>query len=86
MQAEHDQRKAAEGEAHQQDYSGADMIGKITHRGLGQAGYHGKDGQGKAKLDVADAELVLQKGEQHRQHEHMEMTDPMGRRNRGKGA
>jgi hypothetical protein len=86
MQAEHDQRKAAQGKAHQQDFAGADMIGKITHRRLGQAGYDGKDGKGKAKLDVADAELILQKGEQHRQHEHMEMTDPMGGRNRRKGA
>jgi hypothetical protein len=86
VQAEHDQRKAAQDQSHQQDLAGADMIGKIAHRRLGQAGYDGKDGEGEAKLDVADAQLVLQKGEQHRQHEHVEMTDPMGRRNRGEGA
>ena len=86
MQAEHDQRKAAERKAHQQDLAGADMIGKIADRRLGQAGCDGEDGQRKAEFNVADAELCLEKGEQHRQHEHMEMTDPMGRRNRGQRA
>ena len=59
MQAEHDQRAAAEGEADQQDFAGADMVGEIADRRLGQAGDHGEDGQGKAKLDIADAELRL---------------------------
>ena len=81
MQAEHDQRKAAQGKPHQQDLAGADMVGEIAHRRLGQAGDDGEDGQRKAKLDIADAELFLQKREQHRQHHQMKMTDPMGRRN-----
>ena len=86
MQAEHDQCEAAQRKAHQQDFAGADMVGKIAHRRLGQAGYDGEHGQREAKLDIADAELLLQKGEQHRQHQQMEMADPMGRRNRGQRA
>ena len=86
MQAEHDQRHAAEREAHQQDFAGADMIGQIAHRRLRQAGDDGKDGQRKAKLDVADAELLFQKREQHRQHHQMEMADPMGGRDRSQRA
>jgi len=86
MQAEHDQREAAHREAHQQDFAGADMIGQIADRRLRQAGCHGEDGQRKAEFDVADAEPYLQKGEQHRQHEYVEMADPMRRRNRGQGA
>ncbi len=86
MQAEHDQRRATEREADQQDFAGADMIGQIADRRLRQAGYDGEDGQRKAKLDVADAELLLQKRDQHRQHHHMEMADPMGRGNRGQRA
>ncbi len=86
MQAQHDQRRAAQRQADQQDFAGADMIGQIADRRLGQAGYHAEDGQREAKLDVTDAELLFQEGEQHRQHEHMEMADPMGRRNRGQRA
>ncbi len=86
MQAEHDQCKAAQRQAHQQDFAGADMIGEIAHRRLGQAGYHGEHGQREAELDIADAELLLQKREQHRQYHQMEMTDPMRRRNRGQRA
>ena len=83
MQAEHDQRQPAQGDAHQQDFAGADMIGKIADRRLRQAGRDGEDGESEAKLNVTDAELFFQEGEQHRQHEQMEMTDPMRRRNRG---
>ena len=86
MQAEHDQREAAQREAHQQDFAGADMIGEIAHRRLGQAGDDGEDGQRETELDIADAELLLQKREQHRQHQHVEMADPMGDRNRGQRA
>ncbi len=86
MQAEHDQRKAAERKPYQQDLAGADMIGEIAQRCLRQAGDHGEDGQRKAELDVTDAELLLQKRKQHRQYQQMEMTDPMGRRNQGKRA
>ena len=86
MQAEHDQRASAQRQAHQQDFAGADMIGKIADRRLGQAGHDGEHGQRKAELDVADAELLFQKREQHRQHENMEMADPMGRRNRSERA
>ncbi len=86
MQAEHDQRKAAQSEAHQQDFAGADMIGKIADRRLRQAGCDGENGQRKAEFNVADAELLLEKGEQHRQYEHLEMTDPVGRRNRDQRA
>ncbi len=81
MQAEHDQREAADGEADQQHLAGADMIGEIADRGLRQPGHHAEHGQRKAKLDIADAELLLQEREQHRQHEQMEMADPMGDRN-----
>jgi hypothetical protein len=38
MQAEHDQRQAADGEADQQDFSRADMVGEIADRRLRQAG------------------------------------------------
>ncbi len=86
MQAQHDQREAAKGQAHQQDLAGADMVGQIADRRLGQAGHDCKDGQGETEVDVTDAELLLQKRKQHRQHEQMEMTDPMRRRNRGQGA
>lgn len=82
MQAEHDQGEAAQRQPHQQDLAGADMIGEITDRRLRQAGCDGEHGQREAKLNIADAELLLEKGEQHRQHQHMKMTDPMGRRNR----
>ena len=50
--------KPPSGEADQQNLAGADMIGEIAHRGLRQAGDDGKDGQRKAELDVADAELL----------------------------
>ena len=58
MQAEHDQRQAADGEADQQDFSGADMVGEIADRRLRQAGDDAEDGQRKAELDIADAELL----------------------------
>ena len=80
MQPEQDQCEAAEGKAHQQDLAGADMIGQIADRRLGQAGDDGKNRQRQTELDIADAEFLLQEGKQHRQHEHMEMTDPMRRR------
>jgi hypothetical protein len=82
MQADHDQREAAKRKSHQQDFAGADMVGKIAHWCLCQGGYHGEHGQREAKLEVVDAELFLQKREQHRRHHEMEMADPMGRRNR----
>jgi hypothetical protein len=86
MQAEHDQHEAAEGETHQQDFAGADMVGQVAHRRLRQAGCYGEGGQREAELDIADPKLLLQKRKQHRQHHQMEMADPMGRRNRGQGA
>ena len=82
MQAEHDQRQAADGEADQQDFSRADMVGEIADRRLRQAGDDAEHGQRKTELDIADAELLLQERKQHRQHEQMEMADPMGDRNR----
>ena len=86
MQAEHDQRQAADGEADQQDFSRADMVGEIADRGLRQAGDDAEHGQRKTELDIADAELLLQERKQHRQHEQMEMADPMGDRNRSQRA
>ena len=86
MYAEHDQREAAKRQAHQQDLAGADMVGKIAHWCLRQGGYDGEHGQREAKLEVVDAELFFQKGEQHRRHREMEMADPMGRRNRSQRA
>ena len=86
MQAEHDQRQAADGEADQQDFSRADMVGEIADRGLRQAGDDAEYGQRKTELDIADAELLLQERKQHRQHEQMEMADPMGGRNRSQRA
>jgi hypothetical protein len=56
------------------------VIGKVSDRRLRQAGSDGENGERKAQLDIADAELGLEKGKQHRQHEHVEMADPMGRR------
>ena len=82
MQAEHDQRAAADAEADQQHLAGADMVGEIADRRLGQAGDHAEHGQREAELDIADAELRLQERKQHRQHEQMEMADPMRDRNR----
>src|SRR6266702_502515 len=81
MYAEHDQREAAKRQAHQQDLAGADMVGNIAHWRLRQGGYDGEHGQREAKLEVVDAELFFQKGEQHRRHREMEMADPMRRRN-----
>src|ERR1700727_673584 len=78
MQAEHDQRGAAEAKAHQQDFSRAEMIRNIADRGLGQAGTHGKNRQRETELDIADIELLFQEGKQHRQYENMEMTHPVG--------
>jgi hypothetical protein len=83
MQAEQDQRTAAQRQAHQQDFAGADMIGQIADRRLGQAGGDRKDGQREAKIDIADAELRLEERKQHRQHENMEVADPMRGRDRG---
>ena len=74
--------KPPSGEAHQQHFAGADMVGEIADRRLRQAGDDAEHGQREAKLDIADAELLLQEREQHRQHEQMEMADPMGERNR----
>ena len=82
MQAEHDQRQAADGEADQQDFSRADMVGEIADRGLRQAGDDAEYGQRETELDIADAELFFKERKQHRQHEEMEMADPMGDRNR----
>ena len=82
MQAEHDQRQAADGEADQQDFSRADMVGEIADRRLRQAGDDAEYGQRETELDIADAELRLQERKQHRQHEQMEMADPVRDRNR----
>ena len=86
MQAESDQRTAADGQPDQQDLARADMVGKVTDRRLGQARHHREHRQRETELDIADAELLLQEWEQHRQHEDMEMADPMGDRNPGQGA
>ena len=86
MQAEQDQRQPAEREADQQHLAGADMVGEIADRRLRQAGHQAEHGQREAELDIADAELRLQIRKQHRQHEQMEMADPMGHRNRGQRA
>ena len=80
MQAQHDERQAAEGEAEQQDDAGADVVDDVAERRLGQAGDHGEYGQRKAELDIADAELCFQERKQHRQHQQMEMADPMRNR------
>ena len=58
MQAEQDQREAAEREADQQDLARADMVDEIADRRLGQAGHHREHGQREAELDIADAELL----------------------------
>jgi hypothetical protein len=47
MQAEHDQRQAADGQADQQDFSRADMVGEIADRRLRQAGDDAEYGQRK---------------------------------------
>ena len=86
MQAEHDEREAADGEADQEDLAGADMVGKITHRRLGQAGDDSEHGQRETEFDIADAELAFEEREQHRQHQQMEVADPMRRRNQDQRA
>ena len=82
MQAEQDQRAAAEAETGQQHLSGADVVGEIAYWSLGQAGHQAKHRQRKAELDIADAELLLQERKQHRQHEEVKMAEPMRDRNR----
>ena len=82
IKAQHDQRQPADGEADQQDFARADMIGKVTHGRLRHSGDHRKHGQRKAKLDIADAELLFQEGEQHRQREDVKMAEPVRNRNR----
>ena len=79
MQAEHDEREAAEAKPQQQDFAGADMVDDIAERRLGQARDHREYGQREAQFDIADAELRFQEGKQHRQREDMEMAHPMGR-------
>src|SRR6185295_2124279 len=81
MDTEHDKGAAAEREADQQYLAGADVVGKIADRRLGQAGYDGEHREREAEFDVADAESFLEKRKQHRQHEQMKMADPMRRRN-----
>ena len=62
------------------------MIGEIADRRLSETRYDTEGGKGEAQFDVADVELFFQEREQHRQHEQMEMADPMRRRNRSQGA
>src|SRR5207253_9221171 len=45
-----------------------------------------ENGECKTELDIADAELLFKERKQHRQHEEMEMADPMGDRNRSERA
>ena len=68
MDAEHHKGEASGGEADQQDLAGADAVGEVAYRRLGQAGDNGEHGERKAELDVTDPELLLEKREQHRQH------------------
>jgi hypothetical protein len=82
VHAEHDQCEAADGEPDQQDFSGADMVGEIADRRLRQARHDAECGQRETEFDIADAQLRLQEREQHRQHEQMEMADPVRDRNR----
>src|SRR6185437_2064416 len=86
VQAEYDQGKSAKHKTDEQDFPGAEVIGEISDRCLGQTGNNCKDRECKAKVDIADAEPLLQEWKQHRQHEHMEMADPMSRRNRSECA
>ena len=58
------------------------MIGEIAGRRLRQPGDEAEHGERKAKLDIADAELLLQERKQHRQRENMEMAEPVRDRNR----
>ena len=81
MQAEQDQREAAEREPAQQDLARAKMVDEIAGRRLRQRRDHGRHGQREAELDIADAELALQERKQHRQDQQMEMADPMRDRN-----
>src|ERR1700712_1590444 len=85
MQTEHDERKAAHRESDQQDFARTDAVGEIADRRLRQAGYDGKNSEGKTEFDIADAELLLEEGKQHRQHENMKVADPTGRRDGDQG-
>jgi hypothetical protein len=62
------------------------MVDEIAGRRLGQAGHHRQHGERETELDIADAELALEEGEQHRQDQQMEMADPMRDRNPGQRA
>ena len=86
MHAKPDQRKAAEAKPAQEDFARADVVGEIADRRLRQAGDDREHGQRKAELDIADAELGFQERKQHRQHEQMEMAEPMRDRNPGQRA
>ena len=77
MQAEQDQREPAGGEPEQQDHARAHMVDDVAERRLGHAGDDAEHGEREAELDIADAELLLQERKQHRQHQQMEMADPM---------
>ena len=86
MQAEHDEGEAAQGQAEQQDDARADMVDDVAERRLGQAGDDREHGERKAELDIADAELFLQERKQHRQHQQVEMADPVGDRDQAERA
>ena len=86
VKTEHDQRKTAHAEAADQDIAGTDAVDQITDRRLRKTGNDREHRQRKAEFDKADAELLLQEREQHRQHQQMEMTDPVRDGDHAEGA
>ena len=57
------------------------MVDEIAGRCLRQSGDDREYGERKAELDIADTELCFEERKQHRQHQQMEMADPMRDRN-----
>jgi hypothetical protein len=82
MQAQRNQRAAAQSHAEDQNFSRADAIDDITDRRLSQAGHDGEHGERQAQVDIGDAKPVFQEREQHRQHEDVEVADPVRHRDR----
>ena len=82
VQAEQDQREAAEAKTCQEHLARPDVVGEIADRRLGQAGDQAEHRERKTELDIADAERLLEERQQHRQREDVKMAQKMRDRNR----
>jgi len=69
--------KPAHDKTDQQDEARANPVHQIADRRLRQSGHHRKHGDREAEFDEADAKLLLEERKQHRQHQNIEMADPV---------